>query len=67
MKENEAKKIYEIRTSQCLGFCYYGGAFFLMEDSLVINKLVQNMETRQLDNTEDFYLKEKDKPNFEMV
>ena len=39
----------------------------MMDDTKVINKLEQNMETRMLDNIQDLSMQEKDKPNFEQV
>lgn len=62
--ENIPQKIYEIRANKCLGFSVNHNDFYLIDDTKTINKLQQNMETRQLDNIEDLYIKDKDKPNF---
>jgi len=38
--ENHAKRIYEIRANECLGFSVHDKYFYFIDDTKTINKLV---------------------------
>ena len=46
--DENTRVVFEIKSEYCLGFTISGDAFYLIDDNKVVNKLVENKETKLL-------------------
>jgi len=58
--------VYEIKSEICKGFSCSGKDFFFLDAINIITKLGQNKETKLFFELENFFIKDKDKPNFQV-
>ena len=56
--------VAEIKSDKCGGLSIVGDDMFFLDDMKVVTKLEKQNETRILNETSSFKIKEKDRPNF---
>jgi hypothetical protein len=56
--------VAEIKSDKCNGLSITGDNMYFLDDRKVVTKLEKQNETRLLNDTDSFKIKEKDRPNF---
>ena len=58
--------VYEIKSDYCYGFNECNNVFYFLDGSKTVNKLEIQKESHKLMETSFLYIKDKDRPNFQI-